>query len=49
MVWPSQARRGDFDGVSESYATAAADVHALLLRAGDAWRAAWRKDSTLAL
>lgn len=49
MVWPSQARRGDFDGVSQSYSMAAADVHGLLLPAGDAWRAAWRKDSSLAL
>ena len=49
MVWPSQARRGDFERVSQSYAMAAADVHALLLPAGDAWRAAWRKDSGLAL
>jgi hypothetical protein len=49
MVWPSRARRGDFDAVSQSYSAAAADVHGLLLPAGDAWRAAWRKDSTLAL
>ena len=48
MVWPSHARRGDFERVSQSYAMAAADVHGLLLPAGDAWRAAWRKDSALA-
>ena len=49
MVWPSQARRGDFEGVSRSYTTAAADVQALLFAAGDAWRAVWRRDSTVAL
>ena len=49
MVWPSLARRGDFPAVSQSYAAAAKDVKALLLPAGDAWRAAWAADSTLPL
>jgi hypothetical protein len=49
MVWPSTARPGDFDGVSRSYAGAAALVDALLFRGGDAWRAAWRRDPALAL
>jgi hypothetical protein len=49
MVWPSLARKQDFDGVSRSYAAAAADVGGLLLPAGDAWRAAWTRDPTLAL
>lgn len=49
MVWPSKARSGDFDGVSRSYARAAMDVGGLLLPAGDAWRAAWRRDPSLAL
>jgi hypothetical protein len=49
MVWPSRERSGDFDGVRMSYAKAAADVNGLLLPAGDAWRAAWRRDKTLAL
>jgi hypothetical protein len=49
MVWPSQTRRGDFEGVSRSYTTAAADVQGLLFAAGDAWRAVWRQDSTVAL
>jgi hypothetical protein len=48
MVWPSTARSGDVDRVSESYAIAAADVGAVLLAAGDAWRAAWRRDPALA-
>jgi hypothetical protein len=49
MVWPSQDRRHDFDGVSRSYAGAAALVGGVLLPAGDAWRAAWRRDPGLAL
>ena len=49
MVWPSTARAGDFDRVSESYAIAAGDVGGVFLPAGDAWRAAWRRDPTLAL
>jgi hypothetical protein len=49
MVWPSVARRGDFPGVSQSYAAAATNVKGLLLPAGDAWRAAWARDSSLPL
>jgi len=49
MVWPAAARKGDFDAVHQSYAAAADDVGGLFLPAGDAWRAAWRRDSTLAL
>ena len=49
MVWPSRERFGDFDGVRDSYAKAAKDVNGLLLPAGDAWRAAWRRDRNLAL
>ena len=49
MVWPAAARRGDFEGVSVSYATAARDVNGLLFPVGDAWRAAWRRDASLAL
>jgi hypothetical protein len=49
MVWPSLARKQDFDGVSRSYAAAAADVGGLLLPAGTAWRAAWKRDPALAL
>jgi hypothetical protein len=49
MVWPSLARRHDFDGVSRSYAGAAALIGGELLPAGDAWRAAWRRDPGLAL
>lgn len=49
MVWPARARSGDFSAVSASYAAAARRVDGLLLPAGDAWRAAWRLDSTLPL
>jgi hypothetical protein len=49
MVWPSRDRFGDFDGVRDSYAKAAKEVDGLLLPAGEAWRAAWRRDRNLAL
>jgi len=49
MVWPSDARRRDFDGVHASYAAAAKDVNGLFIPAGDAWRAAWRRDPAVAL
>ena len=49
MVWPASSRDFDFDGVSDSYATAAELVDGLLFPAGEAWRAAWRKDASLQL
>lgn len=49
MVWPSTSRAGDFDGVSESYRLAAQEVKGMLFPAGEAWRAAWRRDAKLAL
>jgi hypothetical protein len=49
MVWPSRDRFGDFAGVSASYRAAAQAVNGILLPAGDAWRAAWRRDAKLAL
>ncbi len=49
MVWPAQARFFDFDGVSQSHALAADSADGLLLPVGEAWRAAWSRDSTLAL
>ena len=48
-VWPAAVRRGDFDRVSASYAGAARLTGGLVLPAGDAWRAAWRRDPALAL
>jgi len=49
MVWPSDARRGDRDGVSRSYTGAAALIGGELFPVGEAWRAAWRRDPGLAL
>jgi hypothetical protein len=49
MVWPSSDRRADFDDVRLSYATATRDIDGTLLAVGDAWRAAWRRDSRLPL
>lgn len=49
MLWPSKARFGDFDRVSESYKIAARDVKGILVPAGDAWREAWRRDGKLKL
>ena len=49
MVWPAEQRFFDFDGVSDSYATAAELVDGLLFPGGEAWRAAWALDPQLAL
>ena len=49
MVWPAEDRSFDFDGVSDSYRTAAEQVDGLLYPAGEAWRAAWVRDPTLEL
>jgi lysophospholipase L1-like esterase len=49
MVWPATDRKGDFDGVAESYRLAAEGTKGLLFPAGEAWRAAWRRDPKLAL
>jgi hypothetical protein len=49
MVWPSARRGGDFDGVRLSYARAAEEVDGMLFPVGEGWRAAWRRDSRLAL
>lgn len=48
-VWPERARRGAFEQVGESYRLAAERVGGMYLPAGEGWRAAWRRDSTLAL
>lgn len=49
QVWTERTRPGDFDRSLESYALAAQHVNGLLLPAGGTWKAAWRRDSTLAL
>lgn len=48
-VWPESARFVVFDRVTESYRLAAEHVRGLFLPAGDAWRAAWRRDPSLVL
>jgi hypothetical protein len=48
-VWPIATRQFDFDRVTESYTLAAADVNGMLFPVGEAWRAAWRRDPSLAL
>ena len=49
MVWPESYRREVFPQVSDSYRLAAQDVDGILLPAGDAWQAAWRRNPGLAL
>jgi hypothetical protein len=48
-VWPSSDRLAFFDDVSASYAAAADSTDGLLFPAGEAWRAAWRRDPGLEL
>lgn len=47
MVWPLRHRQQDFDRVRGSYALAAKEVKGIFLPAGEAWRAALRRDPTL--
>jgi hypothetical protein len=49
MVWPTTARRFDFDGVKTSYESAAKAIDGLFLPAGDVWRHAWQLDERLTL
>jgi hypothetical protein len=49
MVWPSYPRFSDFDRVSESYRLAAEEIKSALFPAGEAWRAAWRRNDKLKL
>jgi hypothetical protein len=49
MVWPEADRTAAFDGVLLSCREAAQAVGGLCLPAGEAWRAAWAVDPTLAL
>lgn len=48
-VWPPSDRAGFFDAVTGSYAVAADSTDGLLYPAGEAWRAAWRRDRSLEL
>ena len=49
MVWPESRRRAVFPMVADSYRLAARDVGGVLLPAGEAWLAAWRRKPSLAL
>lgn len=49
MVWPSKRRLGELAQVRESYRLAAQAVDGIFLPAGEAWRAAWRRDPSLPL
>ena len=49
MPWPESWRASAFDSVSFSYHVAAEAASAPLIPGGDAWQAAWRRDSALAL
>lgn len=48
MVWPSSDRLRWFDAVRDNYTQAAEDVDGMLIPAGEAWRAAWRRDGGVA-
>lgn len=47
MVWPDRSRLAFFDDVALSYRLASDSTGSLFLPAGNAWRAAWSRDSTL--
>lgn len=49
MVWPARQRSFDFDGVLDSYRTAAERVDGFFFPAGEAWRIAWETDPDLPL
>jgi len=49
MVWPDASRLAYFGDVSRSYRLAAESAGTALYPAGDAWRAAWARDPSLAL
>lgn len=49
MVWPDVTRLTAFDSVAASYRAAAAAVGGVVIPAGDAWQAVWRRDSSVAL
>jgi hypothetical protein len=49
MVWAVASEPEWFDEVHDSYEIAARDIDGLFLPGGEAWRAAWRIDPSLAL
>lgn len=48
-VWPVDGSQAGFDATLASYSAAAEAVDGLLVPAGEAWRAAWRRDDSLSL
>jgi hypothetical protein len=44
MVWPTPDRIDYFDDVREAYSLAASDIRGMFIPAGEAFRAAWRRD-----
>lgn len=49
MVWPGEDRLAYFDEVRISYQLTAEDIGGMLIPAGEAWRAAWRRDPNVPL
>jgi hypothetical protein len=49
MVWPASQRDFDYDGVLDSYKSAAESVGGLFFPSGEAWREAWKVDPNLIL
>jgi hypothetical protein len=49
MVWPEQERFNVFDDVRDSYSLAALDIRGMFIPAGEAWRAAWRREPSAPL
>ena len=49
MVWPSEDRIAYFDEARISYQLAAEAVDGMMIPAGEAWRAAWRRDPNIPL
>jgi hypothetical protein len=48
-VWPTDGSQPGFDATLASYGAAAEAVDGILVPAGEAWRAAWARDSRLTL
>lgn len=48
-VWPTDGTEAGFDATLASYGAAADAVDGILVPAGEAWRAAWARDTTLSL
>jgi len=47
MVWPAKVRFFDFDGVFDSYHTAAVNIGGYFFPGGEAWRVAWETEPDL--